>query len=216
MQELCHFPVGVQTSGGAGPPGTSVTVYATSAAPGVTVAREIAELIRAKAARGELAVLGLATGSTPQGTYDELVRLHREEGLSFRNVVTFNLDEYWPMQPEALQSYHRFMAEYLFDHKVTRLDAASDFFVAYQTSGNIAVFDDEALRDTDLVTEFCQVFTLLSEREAKRIEDAVQSFVGEKQPGEVESPALQKIKTLMAKQDSFGEELHDVPPRGDL
>ncbi|MFM2164368.1 MAG: glucosamine-6-phosphate deaminase, partial [Planctomycetota bacterium] len=65
----------------------------------VTVAREIADLIRAKARAGEKCVLGLATGSTPTGVYDELVRLHREEGLSFRNVVTFNLDEYWPMQP---------------------------------------------------------------------------------------------------------------------
>ncbi len=90
--------------------------YRSSAAAGIAVAREIADLIRAKAAAGERAVLGLATGSTPQGIYDELVRLHREEGLSFANVVTFNLDEYWPMEHEALQSYNRFMAEYLFDH----------------------------------------------------------------------------------------------------
>ncbi|MFM7051747.1 MAG: glucosamine-6-phosphate deaminase [Planctomycetota bacterium] len=80
-----------------------------------TVAREIADLIRAKAAKGERCVLGLATGSTPTGVYEELVRLHKDEGLSFRNVVTFNLDEYWPMQPHELQSYHRFMREYLFD-----------------------------------------------------------------------------------------------------
>ena len=80
-----------------------------------TVAREIADLIRAKAAKGEKCVLGLATGSTPTGVYDELVRLHREEGLSFKNVVTFNLDEYWPMQSHELQSYHRFMREHLFD-----------------------------------------------------------------------------------------------------
>ena len=80
-----------------------------------TVAREIADLIRAKAACGEQCVLGLATGSTPTGVYDELVRLHREEGLSFANVVTFNLDEYWPMRPQELQSYHRFMREHLFD-----------------------------------------------------------------------------------------------------
>ncbi|QOJ14594.1 MAG: glucosamine-6-phosphate deaminase [Planctomycetia bacterium] len=82
----------------------------------ISVAQEIAALIREKAARGERCVLGLATGSTPQGVYDELVRMHRDEGLSFANVVTFNLDEYWPMTPDALQSYHRFMSEYLFDH----------------------------------------------------------------------------------------------------
>ena len=61
-------------------------------------------------------MLGLATGSTPVGVYDELIRLHKEEGLSFPNVVTFNLDEYYPMQPDELQSYHRFMHEHLFDH----------------------------------------------------------------------------------------------------
>ncbi|MEQ9424546.1 MAG: glucosamine-6-phosphate deaminase [Cyclobacteriaceae bacterium] len=80
------------------------------------VANEIAELIKAKAVRGEQCVLGLATGSSPTSVYDELVRMHKEEGLSFKNVVTFNLDEYFPMQPEALQSYVRFMNEYLFDH----------------------------------------------------------------------------------------------------
>ena len=60
-------------------------------------------------------MLGLATGTTPVGVYDELVRLHREEGLSFANVITFNLDEYYPMQPNELQSYVRFMREHLFD-----------------------------------------------------------------------------------------------------
>ena len=80
------------------------------------VAREIAELIRSKAANGETCVLGLATGSTPTGMYGELIRLHREEGLSFQNVATFNLDEYYPMQPNELQSYRRFMNENLFDH----------------------------------------------------------------------------------------------------
>jgi hypothetical protein len=49
------------------------------------------------------AVLGLATGSTPKTLYKELVRLHQEEGLSFANVVTFNLDEYYPMYPGSLQ-----------------------------------------------------------------------------------------------------------------
>lgn len=58
---------------------------------------------------------GLATGSTPVGIYDELVRMHREEGLSFENVITFNLDEYYPMNPDELQSYSRFMREHLFD-----------------------------------------------------------------------------------------------------
>ena len=68
------------------------------------IAREISELIRSKAAKSENAVLGLATGSSPDGVYRELIRLHREEGLSFQNVITFNLDEYYPMDPQALQS----------------------------------------------------------------------------------------------------------------
>ena len=80
------------------------------------VAREIADLVTERARAGRRTVLGLATGSTPVGVYDELIRLHREEGVSFKTVVTFNLDEYWPMQPDALQSYHRFMREHLFDH----------------------------------------------------------------------------------------------------
>lgn len=80
------------------------------------VARSIALAIRQKQQEGEKIVLGLATGSSPIKLYEELVRLHREEKLSFYNVVTFNLDEYYPMTREAQQSYWHFMHEYLFDH----------------------------------------------------------------------------------------------------
>jgi len=93
-----------------------VTVYDQPSDASRAVAREIADLVQARAAAGQQTVLGLATGSTPVGVYDELIRLHREEGVSFKTVVTFNLDEYWPMEPDALQSYHRFMREHLFDH----------------------------------------------------------------------------------------------------
>lgn len=79
------------------------------------VAGRIGEVIRARRASGARPVLGLATGSTPIGVYRELVRLHREEGLDFSDVVTFNLDEYVPMDPGSEQSYHRFMREHLFD-----------------------------------------------------------------------------------------------------
>ncbi|MCC6239477.1 MAG: glucosamine-6-phosphate deaminase [Phycisphaerales bacterium] len=91
-------------------------VFGTARQGSAFVARLIADLIRQRAQEGKQAVLGLATGSTPTGVYAELARLHREEGLSFKNVVTFNLDEYYPMQPESLQSYVRFMNEHLFDH----------------------------------------------------------------------------------------------------
>lgn len=480
MKELCRYPIVTEKSRDDDARESSYVIYDSSAAASAAVARQIADLIRAKSRSGEMAVLGLATGSTPQTIYDELVRLHREEGLSFQNVITFNLDEYWPMRPDALQSYRRFMAEYLFDHididpknvhipdgmlpreelarycdeyessirqaggidfqilgigrtghigfnepgsdctsrtrlitldKVTRMDAASDFFgewnvtrkaitmgvgtildarkialiafgeqkaviirraiegevtnavaasflqqharvefvldqaaggemtpvktpwllgplsehgqswdsattkraviwlarqidkpilklveedyneqglqellsargsaydlniqifkslrntitgwpggkpgrprfvpgkgvaaengpdiypkrivvfsphpdddvismggtlihlckqghevhVAYQTSGNIAVFDDEAIRHADFVTEFCESFELFSEQEAQRIEDAIHSFVGEKVPGEVDTPELQRIKTLIRRTEA--------------
>jgi len=80
------------------------------------VADEIAVLIKAKQALGENAVLGLATGATPKKVYTALIRLHKEQGLSFENVITFNLDEYFGLHPDAIQSYRRFMDENLFNH----------------------------------------------------------------------------------------------------
>ncbi|HVE60230.1 MAG TPA: glucosamine-6-phosphate deaminase, partial [Chitinophagaceae bacterium] len=79
-------------------------------------ASEIASLIKKKQANNQKCVLGLATGSTPKTLYDELVRLHQNEGLSFKNVVTFNLDEYYPIENDALQSYNSYMQRLLFDH----------------------------------------------------------------------------------------------------
>lgn len=92
------------------------TIYADSDKASHYVANEIADLIKERAAEGKMAVLGLATGSTPTRVYTELVRMHNNDGLSFQNVITFNLDEYYPMKPDALQSYVHFMNEYLFDH----------------------------------------------------------------------------------------------------
>ncbi|HEY4131357.1 MAG TPA: glucosamine-6-phosphate deaminase [Gemmatimonadaceae bacterium] len=78
------------------------------------VANRIATLIRERNASGEATVLGLATGSTPIGVYRELIRMHRDDGLSFADVETFNLDEYYPMPKDSIHSYHRFMWENLF------------------------------------------------------------------------------------------------------
>ena len=83
---------------------------------GRLVARRIAERIRAKRDAGKRTVLGLATGSTPIGVYRELIRMHRDEMFSFADVVSFNLDEYHPMDPGSIHSYHRFMWENLFSH----------------------------------------------------------------------------------------------------
>ncbi len=80
------------------------------------IAETIATLITEKKQKGEFAVIGLATGSTPTNVYKELVKRHKTEGLSFKNVITFNLDEYYPMEPYRLQSYVRFMNEHLFNH----------------------------------------------------------------------------------------------------
>jgi glucosamine-6-phosphate deaminase len=93
-----------------------VTIYSDKNIASKAVAKRIANLIQAKNNAGEKAVLGLATGATPVDVYKELVRLHKEDGLSFKNVVTFNLDEYYPMDPQAVQSYNVFMRENLFDH----------------------------------------------------------------------------------------------------
>ncbi|WP_313515446.1 glucosamine-6-phosphate deaminase [Sphingobacterium sp.] len=93
-----------------------VTVYPSQDEASVKVAERIAAIIKDKHAKGEKAVLGLATGATPVKVYKELVRMHKEEGLSFQNVVTFNLDEYYPMLPTAEQSYVAFMNKHLFNH----------------------------------------------------------------------------------------------------
>jgi glucosamine-6-phosphate deaminase len=92
------------------------TIFQDSAEASIKVALEIADLIKKRDQESKKVVLGLATGSTPVAVYDELVRLHHEDGLSFRNVITFNLDEYYPIKPDSLQSYVRFMDEHLFDH----------------------------------------------------------------------------------------------------
>ncbi len=113
------------------------------------VAQEVATLIKEKETQKKPCVLGLATGSSPTTVYNELVRMHKEEGLSFKNVHTFNLDEYYPMQPNSLQSYVRFMDEYLFNH----IDIER---------GNIHI-PDGTLKPED-VFEFCREYE-------KKIED---------------------------------------------
>eukprot|EP01031_Cornospumella_fuschlensis_P041545 gene41545-50699_t len=252
-------------------------IYKDAAEASKAVAQEIAKIIRKKNASGKPAVLGLATGSTQKKVYAELIRLHKSEGLSFENVITFNLDEYYPMQPDAVQSYHRFMKEQLFDHVniapenchiptgtlpleklaifckeyeaqieelggldiqilgigrnghigfnepgslvnsrtrlmtldiTTRMDAAGDFdddiismggtfqrlhdqghdvHVAYQTSGNIAVADDEALRFAEFVVDFNERFEA-NNAKANRIYREAAKFLKAKKDSEIDTP----------------------------
>ncbi|MFT5751853.1 MAG: glucosamine-6-phosphate deaminase [Flavobacteriales bacterium] len=91
-------------------------IFNSSEQASMLVAKEIANLIKLKTQNDEFCVLGLATGSSPIKVYEELVRLHKEEGLSFSNVITFNLDEYYGMEKDNIQSYYYFMHEHLFDH----------------------------------------------------------------------------------------------------
>src|SRR6266404_4394403 len=76
----------------------------------------VANVIRQRQSEDRRVVLGLATGSTPVKLYRELIRLHRKEGLSFQNVVTFNLDEYYGLPPNHPESYRHFMEVQLFEH----------------------------------------------------------------------------------------------------
>ena len=89
-------------------------IFKDSSSAAMVVAGEIADLIRTRNKEGKKTVLGLATGSTPLPVYQELVRLHREENLSFRDVITFNLDEYFGLSPDHPESYHQFMWQRLF------------------------------------------------------------------------------------------------------
>lgn len=163
-------------------------------------ARIIADLIRTKASEGKPCVLGLSTGSSPISIYKELVRLHQEEGLSFQNVITFNLDEYYPMHPIDLQSYVRFMHEHLFDH----VDIPKE--QVHIPDGEIAESE---------INEFCKAY-----------EEKIKSFggidlqllgigrtghIGFNEPGsEVETETrliyLDHVTRLDAASDFFGEE----------
>src|SRR5438067_484510 len=90
-------------------------VFSTSAEASRHVAVMIESLVRQNNSAGQPTVLGLPTGSTPVGIYRELIRRHKEEGLDFSRVITFNLDEYFSLSPEDPHSYHRWMHETFFD-----------------------------------------------------------------------------------------------------
>jgi glucosamine-6-phosphate deaminase len=177
-----------------------VHVYDDAKAGSIYIAHKIADLIRSKASRGETAVLGLATGSSPTRVYEELVRLHREEGLSFRNVVCFNLDEYFPMHPESLQSYVRFMHEYLFDH----IDIPA---------ANINIPDGTIPRDQ--VYDYCQKYDAKIEAlggiDIQILGIGRTGHIGFNEPGSKQhSPTrlitLDHITRMDAASDFFGEE----------
>lgn len=183
----------------------ATTIYDDSDDGSIYIAHAIAELIREKQAEGKNAVLGLATGSSPTRVYDELVRLHQEEGLSFKNVITFNLDEYYPIAPDSLQSYVRFMNEHLFDF----VDIAPE---------NINI-PDGTLAEND-IDAFCQGYEdkirAVGGIDIQVLGIGRTGHIGFNEPGSARtSPTrlitLDKITRLDAASDFFGEE--HVPMR---
>jgi len=180
-------------------------IYQESSDASVAVANEIAELIKMNDKEGKPTVLGLATGSTPVRVYDELVRLHREEGLSFKHVITFNLDEYYPIEPNSLQSYVRFMNEHLSDH----IDIPDE---------NVHIPDGTIAEDD--VHEFCDEYERKIE-EAGGLDIQILGIgrtghIGFNEPGsrpdsKTRLITLDKITRKDAASDFFGEEY--VPRR---
>lgn len=91
-------------------------IFDDSSKASLYVAREIASTIQTNNSNNIPTILGLATGSTPVKVYDELVRIYKQENIDFSNVITFNLDEYYPMEPTSRNSYVSYMKEYFFRH----------------------------------------------------------------------------------------------------
>lgn len=180
-------------------------IYEDSTTASKEIARSIAKLIRDKQQAGQPAVLGLATGSSPTGVYDELVRMHKEEGLSFGHVITFNLDEYYPIEADRLQSYVRYMREYLFDH--IDIDAAN----THIPDGTVPI---------EQISEYC-----LSYEEKIKACGGIDlqllgiggtGHIGFNEPGSRELSrtrliTLDKVTRVAAASDFFGEEF--VPRR---
>jgi glucosamine-6-phosphate deaminase len=179
-------------------------VFTTSEQASVFVANEIANLIKSKQAEGKPCVLGLATGSTPTRMYAELIALHKK-GLSFKNVHTFNLDEYYPMPPNSLQSYVRFMNEHLFDE----LDIPKE---------NIHIPDGTLSKEK--VAEFCKSYdakiAAMGGIDLQVLGVGRTGHIGFNEPGSSERSAtrlvtLDQVTRIDAASDFFGEE--NVPTK---
>lgn len=182
-----------------------VRIFSSSDEASVFVAAEIEKLIRSRQRENKHCVLGLATGSTPTRVYQELVNLHRKKGLSFKNVYTFNLDEYYPMQPDSIQSYVRFMHEHLFDH----IDIPPDHI--HIPDGTLPKSQIEA---------FCRTYEKQIEKlggiDLQILGIGRTGHIGFNEPGSSEKTTtrlitLDQVTRLDAASDFFGEE--NVPTR---
>ncbi|MGJ5641253.1 glucosamine-6-phosphate deaminase [Formosa sp. S-31] len=160
-------------------------VFENSTQASKAVAKEMAALIQSKQQENKPCVLGLATGSSPKGLYAELVRLHKEEGLSFKNVIAFNLDEYYPMEPDSVHSYVRFMKELLFD----RVDILPENY-------NIP----DGTLDKDEIADYCKAYEEKIEK-VGGIDLQVLGIGGNGHIGFNESGSLQNSKTRLVALD---------------
>ena len=122
--------------------GVSILVFGDAGSAGRAAALRIQSTVHAAVADRGRAVLGLATGATPQKVYSHLVALHRDGALSFRDVVTYNLDEFYPIGPLDPKSYRSYMHQHLFSHvdlaphHAHLLDGTvPEFFVAEHCAG---------------------------------------------------------------------------------
>lgn len=176
-----------------------VLIFNNSDEASVFVASEIATLIKSRQQQNKPVVLGLATGSTPTRVYAELVSMHKQ-GLSFRNVYTFNLDEYYPLQPQSLQSYVRFMNEHLFNH----IDVPKQ---------NIHIPDGTLPKDK--VAEFCRDYEKkidsLGGIDIQILGIGRTGHIGFNEPGSTERSltrlvTLDQVTRIDAASDFFGEE----------
>jgi glucosamine-6-phosphate deaminase len=181
-------------------------IYEDSNDASAAVAREISDLIKSRSEENKTTVLGLPTGSTPVKVYEELIRLHHEEGLSFRNVITFNLDEYYPMDSGSQQSFNRFMREHLFDE----IDIPED---------NIHIPDGSI--EEDDVEAYCEAYEAKIKQaggiDIQLLGIGKTGHIGFNEPGsrpdsKTRLVTLDKVTRTDAASNFFGEEY--VPRRG--
>ena len=170
------------------------------------VAKEIVDTMLQKQRQGKNFVLGLATGSTPIKVYEYLVEFHQKQNVSFNNVITFNLDEYYPMTPESIHSYVRFMNEHLFDH----LDIKKE---------NIHI-PDGTLKGAENIRAFCEEYEQKIEAfggiDLQVLGIGRTGHIGFNEPGSIVSSKtrmvrLDRVTKLDAASDFFG--LEHVPQR---
>ena len=184
----------------------STSIFEDSNKASYEVAKEIVETMLQKQRQGKDFVLGLATGSTPIKVYEYLVEFHQKQNVSFYNVITFNLDEYYPMTPESIHSYVRFMNEHLFDH----LDIKKE---------NIHI-PDGTLKGSENIRAFCEEYEQKIEAfggiDLQVLGIGRTGHIGFNEPGSILSSKtrmvrLDRVTKLDAASDFFG--LEHVPQR---